>query len=97
MVKKRGKKSSSRSKNTGKSVLKLRGINISDYKRKTNLILRNLIIFAILFVLSLGLYYVASGEILTNILWVVALITGFVSVALIMSYFIFLFFKLFGK
>ena len=97
MVKKRGKKSPSRSRNAKKSVSKSGGIKLSDYKRKTNLILKNLTIFVILFVLSLGLYYVASGEILKDILWVIALITGFVSVALVISYLVFLFFKLLGK
>lgn len=95
MVKKRGKKTSGR--NAIKSVSKSGGIKISDYKRKTSLILRNLIIFVILFVLTLGLSYVSSSEILTNLFWITALITGFVSVALVISYFIFLFFKLFGK
>ena len=85
MVKKRGKKSVSK------------GIKLSDYKRKTSLILRNLTIFVILFVLTLGLSYVSSGEFLPNLFWIAALITGFVSVALVISYFIFLFFKLFGK
>jgi hypothetical protein len=89
MVKKRGKKSS--------SVSKSRGIKLSDYKRKTSLILRNLTIFVILFVSTLGLSYVSSGEFLPNLFWIAALITGFVSVALVISYFIFLFFKLFGK
>ena len=88
-MKKRGKKSPSGSKS--------RGINLSDYKRKTSLILRNLTIFVILFVLTLGLSYVSSGEFLTNLFWIIALIAGFVSVALVISYFIFLFFKLFGK
>ncbi len=97
MVKKRGKKSSSRSRNTGKSVSKSSGIKLSDYKRKTSLILRNLTMFVILFVLFLGLYYVSSGEFLTDLFWIIALITGFVSVALVISYFIFLFFKLFGR
>ena len=97
MVKKRGKKSSSRSRNSKKSVLKSGGIKLSDYKRKTSLILRNLAIFVILFVLSLGLYSVASGEILKDILWVISMITGLVSVALVISYFIFLFFRLLGK
>ena len=95
MVKKRGKKTPRR--NALKSFSKSGGIKLSDYKRKTSLILRNLTIFVILFVLTLGLSYVSSGEILTNIFWITALITGFVSVALVISYFIFLFFKLFGK
>ena len=95
MVKKRGKKATRR--NAGKSVFKLRGMKLSDYKRKTSLILRNLTMSVILFVLSLGLYYVASGEILTDLLWVTALISGFVSVALVISYLVFLFLKLFGK
>ena len=97
MVKKRGKKRVSRSRNARKSVSKSRGIKLSDYKRKTSLILRNLTISIILFVLSLGLYYVSSGEILTDLFWVTALIAGFVSVALVISYLVFLFFKLFGK
>lgn len=94
-MKKRGKKTPRR--NTLKSVSKSGGIKLSDYKRKTSLILRNLTIFVILFVLTLGLSYVSSGDILTNIFWITALITGFVSVALVISYFIFLFFKLFGR
>ena len=94
-MKKRGKKTPRR--NALKSVSKSGGIKLSDYKRKTSLILRNLTTFVILFVLTLGLSYVSSGEILTNIFWITALITGFVSVALVISYFIFLFFKLFGR
>ena len=97
MVKKRGKKSSSRSKNAKKSISKSGGIKLSDYKRKTSLILRNLARFVILFIISLGLYFVSSNEFLVNLFWVSALITGFVSVALVISYFIFLFYKSFGR
>jgi len=97
MVKKRGKKSPSRSRNARKSVSKSRGINLSNYKRKTNLILRNLTIFVILFILSLGLQYVSSVKFLTDFFWVIALITGFVSVALVISYLVFLFYRSFGK
>ena len=66
-------------------------------KRKVNLVLKNLVIFAVLFAVSLGLYNVFTNELLTNIFWMLALITGFVAVAFLISYLVLFFMKGMGK
>ena len=97
MAKKRGRKSSSRSRSVKGKSTKSKKISLPNYQRKVSLILRNLAISIILFISSWGLYYIFTGELMRNFFWIVALITGFVSVALIIAYLVMLFYKLIGK
>lgn len=66
-------------------------------KRKFDLVLKNLVLFAILFVVSIGLYNVFTDEILVSFFWILALITGFIAVAFLISYLILFFMKGFRK
>jgi len=66
-------------------------------KRKFDLVLKNLVLFAILFVVSIGLYNVFTDEILVSFFWMLALITGFIAVAFLISYLILFLLKGFGK
>ena len=70
---------------------------IVSSKRKVDLVLKNLALFAILFVVSIGLYNVFTDEILVSFFWMLALITGFISVAFLISYLILFFMKGFKK
>jgi len=65
-------------------------------KRKFSLVLKNLILFAILSLISIGLYNIFSNEILVNSLWMIALITGIIAVALLISWLV-LFFRTWFK
>lgn len=86
MAKKRGKKIS---KTTTSKELKESSSVIASPK-KFNLVVSNLLLFLIIFLVSLGLYSVSSNEFYANLFWMVALITGFLSVALFIVYLIFL-------
>lgn len=66
-------------------------------KRKFDLVLKNLVLFAILFAVSLILYNVFTDEILVSFFWMLALITGFIAVAFLISYLILFLLKGFGK
>jgi len=66
-------------------------------KRKFGLVLKNLALFAVLFVVSFGLYNVLTNEFLVNLFWMLALITGFISIAFLISYLILFFMKGLGK
>lgn len=66
-------------------------------QKKFNLIVSNLLLFLMIFVISLGLYYVSSNEFYGNLFWMISLLTGFLSVALFLVYLIFLVMKYLGK
>ena len=66
-------------------------------QKKFNLIVSNLLLFLIIFVVSLGLYFVSSNEFYSNLFWMISLLTGFLSVALFLVYLIFLIMKYLGK
>ncbi|MBT96993.1 MAG: hypothetical protein QF567_02285 [Candidatus Pacearchaeota archaeon] len=80
MAKKRVKKS----RKVRKSVRKSK--KSSPKKNKVGLVLKNLVLSIVLFVLSLFLYNVSSNELLSNLFWILALITGFVSLAFLIAW-----------
>ena len=65
--------------------------------KKVKVIVKNLILFGVLFVLSLLLYNVFTDEILSNFFWILALLTGFIVVALVITYLVFFFLRVFKK
>lgn len=89
MAKKRVKKKSSR-----RNVVSAKKIATT---RKVNLVVKNIILFLILFLVSLGLYSVSSNEILFNLFWMISMISGFVLVAFVIVYLIFFFMRIFRK
>tara|TARA_Y100000034_G_scaffold45400_1_gene55826 strand:- start:7797 stop:8051 length:255 start_codon:yes stop_codon:yes gene_type:complete len=74
-----------------KKVKKSRKVKRSSSKKnKIGLVLKNLFLFIILFVLSLVLYNASSNELLSNLFWILALITGFVSLAFLIAWLVFI-------
>ena len=73
-------------------------LRVVSTKRRVDIILKNLILFGVLFVLSVILYnFFNVDEILSNFFWILALITGFITVAFVITYFVFFFLRLFKK
>ena len=66
-------------------------------KDKTSLIVKNLLAFVVLFILSLGLYNFISDGFISNLLLIISLIAGFVLIALLISYLVVLFTRIFNK
>ena len=85
MAKKRVKKSKSKKPSS------------RNQKDKTSLIVKNLLTFGILFILSLGLYNFVSDGFISDLLFITSLITGFVLIALLISYLVLLFVRIFNK
>ena len=73
MVKKKVRKGKAKRTIGKRSMNKLK--KIVSFERKIKLVLRNLILFAILSLLSFGLIYVFKDEILVNFFWMVSLIS----------------------
>jgi len=66
--------------------------------KKVKLIVKNLILFGVLFVLSLLLYVTFTvNELLSDLFLISALLTGFIEVALVITYLVFFFLKSFKK
>ena len=91
MAKKRGKVRHSRSKKRN-----VKSSRIGSQK-KVGMILGNLILSLILFAVSIGLYYFISNEVLKSFFWMLALIFGFVGLAFLMVYVIFMVLKVLKK
>lgn len=78
-----------------KSVRSTRKVVASQ--RKINLVISNLIFFVILFVASLGLYYVSSAKIWLSFFWMISLITGLLALTFLIIYLIFWVLKIMKK
>ena len=88
-VKKKSRSLSKKSNNT------MKGISI---EKKIHIILKNLILFGVLFILSVVLYNLSSADkILSNFFWILGLITGAILLAFIISYLVFFFLRSFKK
>ncbi len=107
MVKKVGLKKSSVKKLTRKNNSKKvsnktkvqKNMGKSKYlsPRNVRVLIKNLILFTILFVTSFMLYEVTSSPVLGNFFWLIALITGFVDLAFVIIGAIFLILKYLNK
>ncbi len=96
MTKKRSRKPSRKSSRLGSMSLKSgKGVIASD--KKITLVVKNIISFLILLVLSVGLYFVSSSELWMNFFWITGLVSGFVSISFIIVYLTLLFLKMFNK
>lgn len=83
-------------KKTTKKIVKTPIIEVKPVnptKNKINLVLKNLFVFAILFFLSLVLYQVSEAEIYLNLFLLLSILFGFVSIAFILVFLVFLFLK----
>lgn len=72
-----------------------KAISNSEIDKKERFIWRNLILFVILFVLSLVLYSASSSEIYDNLFLVLMIFFGFVGVAFLISFLVYFFLKKF--
>jgi len=101
MVKKRVVKKKSAVKTKKKVVRKKRGSTkskqIKSNKQKINLVLKNLVLFVILFLASFLLYSVSSNELLINLFSLLAIVLGFVAGAFLIILLVFFFMKLMKK
>jgi len=71
-------------------------LGVKTIENKIHIILKNLLLFGILFILSIVLYNLSSANIIfTNFFGILALITGVITLAFIISYLIFFFLKTF--
>jgi len=80
---------SSRGKSSGRKVI--------SSSKKIGMILGNLALSAILFVISLGLYFVTSNEVLNNFFGILAIIFGSIGLAFLIIYAVFLVLKIMKK
>jgi hypothetical protein len=77
--KKRGKKTVKKSKKISKKNIKLP--RVRSTKRKINLVLKNLILFAILTLVSLILYFLSNDILFRSLFQLLAIVLGFVGLA----------------
>jgi len=66
---------------------------ISNIKRRINLALKNLILFSILFILTIVLYSVSSNPLLVTFFGVLSIIFAFVAVAFLIALLVFFFLR----
>lgn len=85
--KKRGKRSNRNARRTASKNL------VRSNQRKISLVLKNLIVFAVLFVLSLVLYMGSSKDFYINLFAIFLIIFGFLALAFFIVLLIFIFMK----
>ena len=70
---------------------------INSNKQKIDLVLKNLVLFAILSLASFLLYRVSSDELLINLFYLLAMVLGFVAGAFFIVLLVFFFMKIMNK
>ena len=70
---------------------------VRSSKRKINLVLRNLIVFVVMSLISFVLYSVLINEIFKNLFSLLAMIFGFIAVAFLIILLVFLILKVMKK
>jgi uncharacterized membrane protein YcfT len=84
MVKKKGRKKTSKKKVSKKQVSKKKTGSkrlVRATKRKINLVIRNLIVFGGLFLISFCLYRLSSNLMIENLFYLLAIILGFIGLS----------------
>jgi len=92
-LKKKKKVSKSEKINNAKKTPFISFIPQGQIPAKMNLALRKLILFAALFIISYILYGISSNELLSNVFWMLALITGFIALAFFIAWLVFIMIK----
>ena len=85
------KRKRSRSSRSSRNKISSRG---AGPKKRTGLVLGNLVVSLILFVASVVLYYIVSNEVLKNFFWMLAMIFGFVGLAFLIIYIVLIVMKI---
>jgi len=70
---------------------------VGSAKRKINLVLKNLVLFVVLSLISFALYSVSSNALFRNLFLLLVIVSGFVAVAFLIVFLIFLFLKVMKK
>ncbi|MBI2045504.1 hypothetical protein HYT23_05585 [Candidatus Pacearchaeota archaeon] len=70
-----------------------RPAGVGSYSRRVSIVLKNLVLFLILFVLTVILGSLFKGELLDNVFWILAILTGFISAALLIVLLVLLFIR----
>jgi len=68
-------------------------VPVKSDKRKTSIVLKNILLFVVLCVVSVILYTVSTNEIYINLFLLLAIIFGFISVAFVIVYLVLLMIK----
>ena len=66
-------------------------------RTRFSFVVKNLVLFIILFILFLVLYYISTNAIYKNLFWILAVLIGFVGVAFLLVLLIFVFMRIFRK
>jgi len=70
---------------------------VPPIKKRVRIVVKNLILFAILFVLSVALGMVNTSEIWDQLFWILAILTGFIAAAFLIILLIFVFMGSFNR
>lgn len=97
MAKKRVKRKVSRKSSSYKSSRRRTNTGKVSSNRKISLVLKNLGMFVIIFIASLGLYYISNNSLWRSFFSMASIVTGFVAVALLISYLVMIFLKVLKK
>ena len=93
----RGKKNSRKATTRSMSVKRPAKLSGPLVSRRINLVVKNLILFAILFILSVVIASLSASEMMDQLFWILAILTAFVAVALLIVLLIFLFMRAMKK
>jgi len=66
---------------------------VGGKRDKIKIVLKNLLLFGILFVLSVVIATLSSNELIDQLFWILAILTAFVAVAFLIILLVFLFMK----
>jgi hypothetical protein len=82
-----------------KSILSGNGNSTMNFsiKKRMNLLIYNLVLFAVLFILSLIIYNVSNNEVYKNLFFILLIIFGCIGLALLIALLIFIFLKVMKK
>ena len=70
---------------------------VRSTKRKISLVLKNFVLFVVISLVSLALHSVSNNDLFKNLFLLLVIISGFVAVAFLIVFLIFLFLKLMKK
>ncbi len=96
MARKKRAKSRTKRKATSKRSSK-KSSRLTFGKKKVEIVFRNLILFAMLFLVSFLLYGVSTSEFAINLFGISSIVLGFIALAFLITYLIIFFYRNFKK
>jgi hypothetical protein len=97
MAKKRVKRKSRAVKRVSRQFRARESKNVQATPKKFGIVVKNLLVFAILFIASLLLYSVSNIELYSNLFFLLSILSGFVVLAFLLVFLILLFLRLAKK